>query len=484
MSTTPQSPPVDGGVTRMSARARALLFVLCGSIFLEGVDVSMLGVALPAIRADLGMAPGELQWVVSAYVLTYGGFMLLGGRAADLLGRRRMFVFWLAVFVVFSGLGGLATDGWMLIASRAVTGLAAAFMTPAGLSLITTSFAEGPVRNRALLWYAGTAAGGFSLGLVVGGLLTALGWRWVFFAPVILAAIILVLAVKLIERDEPPRRVPGQKYDVVGAITVTLGAVGAVYTIVMAPEVTVGETAVTAAVSAALLVAFVVVERRSSAPLVRLGLFRGANLVRANLATVLFAGSFVGFQFTTVLYLQDLRGWTALETGVALLVVGIDSILAPTVTPKLVDRFGNHKVMLVGLLLAVVGYALFLGIPADAGYWTGVCPTMVLLGLAFTLVYGPLTIVAVEGVADEEQGLAGGVWNTSFQFGGALGLAGAASLSAAAGTGEGAMLTGFHHAYLLPVIATGVAVLIVASGLARRKAAGAPTADPAAQAVS
>ncbi|WP_447007753.1 MFS transporter [Saccharothrix isguenensis] len=451
----------------MTPRARALLLVLCGSIFLEGIDVSMLGVALPAIRADLGMAPGELQWVVSAYVLAYGGFMLLGGRAADLLGRRRMFVLWLTVFVLFSGLGGLATEGWMLITARAMTGLAAAFMTPAGLSLITTSFAEGPLRNRALLWYAGTAAGGFSLGLVVGGLLTALGWRWVFFAPVVLAAAILVLAVRLIEHDATPART-GQGYDIVGAVTMTLGAVGVVYTVVVAPEVPPGETALTAAISLALLAAFVVAERRSSGPLIRLGIFRSANLVRANLATVLFAGSFVGFQFITVLYMQDVRGWTALQTGVALLVIGIDSVLAPTLTPRLVDRFGNHKVLFAGFTVALVAYALFLGIPADADYWTAMFPTMVLLGVAFTLVYGPLTIVAVEGVADEEQGLAGGIWNTSFQFGAALGLALAASSSVA----EGGLLEGFHRALVVPVIATGVAVVIVATGLAGREKVG------------
>jgi MFS family permease len=452
----------------MTPRARALLFVLCGSIFLEGVDVSMLGVALPAIRADLGMAPGELQWVVSAYVLAYGGFMLLGGRAADLLGRRRMFVLWLTVFVVFSGLGGLATDGWMLITARAMTGLAAAFMTPAGLSLITTSFPEGPLRNRALLWYAGTAAGGFSLGLVVGGLLTALGWRWVFFVPVILAAVILVLAVRLIAHDEAPARTD-QGYDVFGAVTMTLGAVGVVYTVVVAAEVPLGETVLTAAISVALLVAFVVVERRSSAPLIRLGIFRSVNLVRANLATVLFAGSFVGFQFITVLYLQDLRGWTALQTGLALLVIAIDSVLAPTLTPRLVDRFGNPKVLVAGFAVALVAYALFLGIPADAGYWTAMFPTMVLLGVAFTLVYGTLTIVAVEGVADEEQGLAGGIWNTSFQFGGALGLGMAASLS----VGEAGLLEGFHRALVVPVIATAVGLLIVATGLAGKNRVGA-----------
>ncbi|WP_459716461.1 MFS transporter [Actinophytocola sp. KF-1] len=447
----------------MNGRARAVLFVLCGSIFLEGVDVSMLGMALPAIRADLGMSTAELQWVVSAYVLSYGGFMLLGGRAADLLGRRRMFVFWLAVFLAFSGLGGLAGDGWVLIVSRFVTGVAAAFMTPAGLSLITTSFPEGPLRNRAVLWYAAAGAGGFSLGLVVGGLLTGLGWRWVFFAPVLLAAVILVVAVRLVPADVPadgPRR-----FDVVGALTLTTGMVALVYTVVRLPEVPAVVSVVTGAVAVALLGTFVAVERRAPAPLVRLGILRNVALVRANLATVLFAGAFVSFQFITVLYLQEVRGWSAIETGLALLVVAIDAVLAPTVTPKLVDRFGNPPVIAAGVAAAVLGYALFLSIPADAGYWTAMFPTMVLLGIAFTLVYGPLTIVATDGVADAEQGLASGLWNTSFQFGSALGLAVATSLSVAA---HG--LAGLHDALAVPVTAAALAFAVAVTGLRRRPA--------------
>jgi MFS family permease len=452
------------GNQKMSGRARAVLFVLCGAIFLEGVDVSMLGVALPAIRADLGMSTAALQWVVSAYVLGYGGFLLLGGRTADLLGRRRMFVGSMAVFVAFSWLGGFAGEGWMLIVARFVTGLAAAFMTPAGLSLITTAFPEGPLRNRALLWYAGTAAGGFSLGLVVGGLLTALGWRWLFFASALLAVLVLVLAVRLVPADVPdagPRR-----FDVTGALTLTTGMIFLVYTVVRVPEVPAAATVATLTVSVLLLAVFVVVERRTPAPLVRLGILRNTALVRANLTTVLFAGAFVAFQFITVLYLQELRGWSPIETGMALLVVAIDAVLAPTVAPRLVQRWGNPRVILVGTAAAVVAYALFLNIPADAGYWTAMFPTMVLIGIAFTLVYGPLTIQATDGVADAEQGLASGLWNTSFQFGAALGLAVATSLSVGAG-GDG-QLAGFHSAYTLPVAAAAAALVVTATGARRR----------------
>lgn len=192
----------------MPARAWALLLVLCGTIFLEGIDVAMLAVAVPSIRSDLELSTGTAAWVMSAYVLGYAGFTLLGGRAADLLGRRRMFLGWLTVFLLFSGLGGFATEGWMLITARFVTGVAAAFMTPAAMSIITTSYEEGQQRNQALLVFAGTAAGGFTLGLVIGGLLTQLGWRWVFFAPVLLAAAVLLAALRLIPRRRGPRRRP------------------------------------------------------------------------------------------------------------------------------------------------------------------------------------------------------------------------------------------------------------------------------------
>src|SRR5918998_2342691 len=193
---------------RAASRAQAwlLLLVLSGAVFLEGADISMMGVALPSIRDELGMSTTSLQWVVSAYVLGYGGFVLLGGRIGDLVGRRRTFLIALGVFVAFSGVGGLAQEGWVLVLARFVTGLAAAFMTPVGLSIITTTFAEGPVRNRALLVYAGFGAGGFSFGLVLGGLLTGLDWRWVFFAPVVLAAALLAVAPRVVPRDVPSGR--------------------------------------------------------------------------------------------------------------------------------------------------------------------------------------------------------------------------------------------------------------------------------------
>jgi MFS family permease len=454
----------------MSRRSLGLLLVLCGSIFIEGIDVAMLSLALPAIRDDLGLSTGGLQWVMSAYVLAYGGLVLLGGRAADLLGRRRMFLLWLTVFLLFSGLGGLATDGWMLVVARFVTGAAAAFITPAGLSIITTTFPEGPQRQKALLVYAGTAAAGFSLGLVAGGLLTAVDWRWVFFAPLALAGVILAAAVRLVPDDgRPDARARG--FDLAGAATLTAGMVALVYGVVRLEEPGHGPgwTAAVLAGGAALLAAFVGVERRAPAPLVRLGVLRSASLVRANLSALLFGGSFLGFQFLIVLYMQELRGWSALETSFALLVVSIDAVLAPTVTPRLVDRFGNARLIVAGLAMATTAYALFVPVGLDWAYAV-MFPIVLLLGLAFALAYGPLTIVATEGVADDEQGLAGGLLYASWQFGAALGLSAVTAVSVAV-TGDGgstaAALDGIRAGLVVPVAMAALATLTAATALGR-----------------
>lgn len=432
---------------------------------MEGVDVSMMGVALPSIRAELGLSTSELQWIVSAYVLGYGGFVLLGGRAADLLGRRRMFLAWLGVFVVFSGLGGIADSGWLLIVARFVTGVAAGFMAPAGLSIITSSFPEGRERNQALLVYAGVAAAGFSLGMVVGGLLTAIGWRWVFFAPVVMASLLFVLAVRVVPRDVD--RVRGA-FDLGGAVSLTGAMILLVFTVVRAPHVDLVLTLAGLAGSALLLAAFVAIERRAPAPLVRLGILRRASLVRANLGTMLFVGAFVAFQFVAVLYLQELRGWSPVETGLALVVLGIDAILAPTLTPRLVDRFGKLPVIGAGMTLAAIGYALFLPLRPDWTYLQ-MLPTMVLVGVAFALTFGTLMIVATDGIAEAEQGLASGLQYVSLQFGAAVGLAVVAAVNVAAtnGTSERALLDGYQAALLVPVAAVALGLLVTATALAR-----------------
>jgi MFS family permease len=295
--TKPQAEPAPDE-PGWDAHLWGVLILLCGVLFLDGLDVSMVGVALPSIREDLGLSTSQLQWIVSGYVLGYGGLLLLGGRAADLLGRRRVLLGALGVFTCASLLGGLVSDGSLLVATRFLKGASAAFTAPASLSMITTTFPEGYCRNRALSIYTACGASGFSLGLIFGGLLTEVGWRFTFLLPVPIAAAILLVGPRLLPKD-PPKRVDRRGVDVAGAFAVTAGMLLLVRTVVRAPDVGwgSGSTLVSFAIAAALLTAFVAIERRAPQPLVRLEILRSASLVRANLGAMAVFGSYVGFQF-------------------------------------------------------------------------------------------------------------------------------------------------------------------------------------------
>jgi len=463
----------------MSARTWGMLLVLCGALFLDAMDVSMIGVALPSIQTELDMSTSSLQWVVSAYVLGYGGFLLLGGRAADLFGRRRMFLVSLGVFVVASMLGGFANDGTLLIATRFVKGVSAAFTAPAGLSIITTSFAQGPARNKAISVYTATGATGFSLGLVFGGLLTEIGWRWVFFLPAPLALTAVLAGIRLVPKDAVAARA-SRSFDVAGALTLTAAMLLLVFTVVEAPSVGWGtaRTLVSFAGVAGLFAAFVAIERRTAVPLVRLGILRSSSLVRANLAAMTLIGSWFGFQFVATLYMQELRGWSPLQTGLAIFPGGLlVALLAPRIAP-LVARFGVGRLIAAGFVSAAIGYALFIPIGLDSNYATAMLPTFVFAGIGFALAYGPLNIAATNGVAASEQGLASGLVNTSFQFGGALVLAVATAVNNAANGSGGsaqALLDGFQAAVVVSVIA---AALGLAVTTVRRRTGVVPAVEP------
>jgi MFS family permease len=455
--------PNTSHAQQLTGRAWGMLLVLCGALFLDALDISMVGVALPSIRTDLDMSTSSLQWVVSAYVLGYGGFLLLGGRAADLLGRRRVFLIALGVFLVASGLGGLTNDGTLLIVTRFIKGMSAAFTAPAGLSIITTTFAEGAARNKALSIYTATGATGFSLGLVFGGLLTELGWRWTMFLPVPIALVTLVAATRLVPVDNPPLRTR-RSFDLAGAFSLTAGMLLLVYTVVEAPDrgwasaQTLGSFALTAAI----LGAFVYREQHTSAPLVRLGIFRSETLVRANLGAMGLVGGWFGFQFIATLYMQQLRGWSPLETGLAILPAGaLVALLAPRVAP-LIARYGAMRLAAFGAASTAAAYALFIPIGLESGYVEAILPTMLLGGLGFALAFGPVNVAATSGVAPVEQGLASGLVSTSFQFGGALVLAIVTAVNNAYVGGDGsdqALLDGFHPALVVSVAAALVAVV-------------------------
>ena len=459
----------------MSVRALALLLVVCGALFLEGIDIAMLNVAVPSIAVDIGLSVGAAHWVISAYVLGYGGFMLLGGRIADIVGRRRVFLAALLRFVAFSGLGGIAQESWMLILARFITGVTAAFMTPAGFSIVTSTFPEGAQRNRALAVYGAVGAGGFVLGMVAGGLLTSVSWRWVFFAPMVLGGLLLLAGSLLIRPDGP--RSAGGGFDIGGALTATAGMVATIFALVSVGEshdVVAG--AVGLGVGALMIIFFVVIERRTAAPLVQLDLLRRGPLSISSIVGLLFMASFFAFQFTVTLYLQELRGWSPLETGLTFAIMGLDLVFAPIVTPWLVDRFGNAVIMTAGLVAAAASFTLMLRLQSDWSY-VDLLPSLLLVAVAFTLVYGPLTAAATEGLADSEHGVAGGVVYTGFQFGSALGLA--LVTIALVGGGVVAGLEDYRRALAVAaVLAVSAVIGGVVAVLRRRRALKGSQAEP------
>ncbi|OXM73584.1 MULTISPECIES: MFS transporter [Amycolatopsis] len=458
--------------TRWDARLWAVLLTVSTVVGLDALDVSMVGVALPSIQAELGLSTSALQWVVSGYVLGYGGLLLLGGRTADLLGRRRVFLVAVAVFAVASLLGGLVDNGALLIASRFIKGLAAAFTAPAALSIITTTFQEGPARNRAISIFAVFGASGYSAGLVFSGLLTEVGWRWTFLLPVPIALIALVSAIKVVPAYERDHSAGG--YDLPGAITGAAGSLLLVFGVVEAPEVgwAAPRTLITFAVAVALLTAFVVIEKRSSHPLLRLGILRSGPLARANLGAALFFGAYIGFQFVVMLYLQDVLGWSALETALGFLPAAlIVAFGSPRIEP-LIERVGTSRTILGGVLAHVIAYVLFLRVDEHSGYAGSVLPSMILLGIGFTLAFSSLNIQATTGISDNEQGLAGGLLNTSLQVGGAIGLA--IVTAVLTGSGGGSLLTGLTPALTVITGIAALGLLIAASGVVRLRRAPEP----------
>jgi MFS family permease len=458
-----------------NARLWGLLLVVCTVIALDALDVSMVGVALPSIGAALGLTTSSLQWVVSGYVLGYGGLLLLGGRAADLLGRRRVFLVALGVFAGASLLGGLATDGSLLIAARFIKGAAAAFTAPAALSIVTTTFPEGPARNRAIGIFGVFGASGYSLGLVFSGLMTQVGWRWTFLLPVPIALVTLLLGRKLVPDHGRPAR-DGRGYDVPGAVTIVAGALLLVYTVVSAPAVgwATARTVLGLLVAAGLIAAFVAIELRSRHPLVRLGILRAPHIRRANLGVVFFFGGYLSFQFVVMQYFQAVRQFSPLVTALAFLPCALIVAVGSPRTGALVDRFGPVPVVAAGVVAHAAAYLLFFQVSQTSNYLVSVLPSMVLLGIGFMLAFPALNIQATSGVHDSEQGLAGGLLNTSVQIGGAVILAVVTAVVTANGgehASAAALLAGFRPALAVVAGVSMIGLLVAVSGLVRRRRA-------------
>ena len=400
------------------------LILLAAAQFLVVLDASIVNVALPSIGKALHFSEQNLQWVVNAYVLVFGGFLLLGGRMADLLGRRRVFMAGLVLFALASLAGGLATSEGFLIAARAVQGLGAAILSPAALSIVTTTFPEGAERNKALGIWGAVAGGGGAAGVLAGGVLTdSLGWEWVFFVNVPIAFAAFALTPRWI--DESRMEVAERRFDALGAVTVTAGLSLLVYAMVKATDVGWGATStiVLLAIAVALLAAFVAVELRSAAPLVPFRIFRSRSLSGANLSGLLIGASLFSMFFFVSLYMQQVLGYEPLKAGFSYLPLALTIIVSAGVASQLVEKFGFKPVLVFGMALVAIGLLMFSGVDANGSFVSDVLPASLVAaaGLGFSFV--PVTIAAVSGVRDDDAGLASGLINTSQQIGGALGLA-------------------------------------------------------------
>ena len=401
------------------------LALLCSAYFMVILDVSIVNVALPSIQADLHFSPGDLQWVLSAYALTFGGFLLLGGRTADILGRRRMFMGGVALFTVASLLCGLSTSEGMLIAARAVQGLGAAILSPAALSIITTTFEEGAERNKALGIWGAMGGSGAAVGVLAGGILTKfLGWEWIFFVNVPIGVTAFALTRSVVRESRADVR--DRHFDAAGAVLITSALSLLVYALTQANRVgwTSARTIAILVASAVLHLAFIAVERRSPAPLVPLGIFaRLRTLTGANVVSFLVGGLTFAMFFMLSLYMQQVLGLSALQTGAGYLAVALTAIVSSGVAQALVTRASVKPVLIVGVTLMGLGNLWFTQVSPDGSYWIDLLPGFLAIGVGLGFSFVPLSIAALAGVTSQEAGLASGLFNTSQQIGGALGVA-------------------------------------------------------------
>jgi EmrB/QacA subfamily drug resistance transporter len=433
--------------------------------FMVVLDATIVNVALPSIQKDLGLSEANLQWIINAYTLLFGGFLLLGGRAGDLLGRKRVFLVGLVIFTTASLLNGLATSSGMLIGFRSLQGLGAALISPAALSIISTTFAEGKERARALGVWAAIAIGGSAFGLVLGGWLTqSFSWPWIFFVNVPVGVATFLLALRFVpeSREEGAHR----SYDIAGAVTITGGLMSLVYAIVKAETEgwTASTTLIFFTVAIVLIVAFVFRELRAVQPLVRLSIFRVRSLLTANLTMFLvFSGMFAMFFFNT-LYIQRVLGYHPLKAGVAFLPFTAGIMISAGIASGFAPRIGVRPVAAAGMILTAIGMLFFARMPVHGSYAVDVLPGMILASLGMGAVFMPLTLIATTGLEDEDQGLASGLFNTSQQIGGALGLAILSTIAASKthGGSPAQLVHGFHYAFAggAVIVLLGLAVMV------------------------
>jgi EmrB/QacA subfamily drug resistance transporter len=465
--------PVAAPGTGPDPRRWSALALLCTAFFMVILDSAIVVVALPSIDADLAFGAEDLQWVLSAYLLSFGGLLLLGGRAADLLGRRRMFMVGTGLFALASLAAGLAGTSGALLTARAVQGVAAAIMTPTALSIVMTTFPEGPERNKALgVWGSTGAIGGTAAWLVGGPITDGLGWEWIFFLNVPVAAAVAALSPVLLRES---RGVTGRRrFDAAGAVTITAALVALVYAVVDAPQAgwADGQTVGLLTLAAVLIAVFAGIESRSTAPLAPLRVFRSRSLVGGNL--VLFALGTMGFAVPFVLtqYAQEVLGWSPIQFGLASLVMPVTAVVGTVSAQRLATRVGVRPVAVVALALTGLGSLFLTRVSVDGSYLGDLFPGLLLLGPGIGAAYVAGSIASLSGVADADAGLASGLNNAAFQIGGAVGVAilSTIAVSGARGATDPAALTrgyGSAFAVAIAVAAVGMAAATLLLGARR-----------------
>jgi EmrB/QacA subfamily drug resistance transporter len=457
---------MSNGSDRPDVRRWLALALLGTAFFMVVLDSTIVYVALPSIDDALGFSAGGLQWVISAYLLTFGGLLLLGGRSADLLGRRRMFMVGIALFVGSSLLCGFAWSDQVLVGARVIQGTAAAIMAPTALSLLMTVFEEGPERNRALGIWGGIGGVGATSGLLIGGPVTeGLGWEWVFFINVPVGIAVLALCPALLPESRAPvgRRV----YDVAGAVTITAALVLLVYAVSEAPEVgwTGAQTIGSIVAAAALIAAFLRIETRSVAPLVPLGIFRSRTLVGGNLVLLTAGAAVDGMLIIVTLYAQEVLGYSTVEFGLGVAVMTVASVVGAVGGQALVTRVGLRPVALAGMILIASACLVLTQVSVDGSYFGDIFLGLLLFGAGLGATFVASQIAGLSGVAEQESGLAAGLVDSSFNIGSALGIAVLSSVAVARAENvladgqvdnAAAMTEGFQTAFM---VALGIAAL-------------------------
>ncbi|MFG2221935.1 MFS transporter [Streptomyces sp. NPDC048644] len=458
---------------RSAAPAWIVTLLVCAGQFLVVLDVSVVNVALPAVRTGLGLSELGLQWIVNAYLITFAGFMLLGGRVADIFGRKRIFVVGLALFTLASLAGGLAQEPWQLIAARTIQGVGAAVLSPATLTILTTSFPTGPARTRAIATWTAVGAGGGAVGGLVGGVLTQyLSWRWVLLINVPIGALVLAGAVLWLTES---RRDTGRRLDVPGAVLATGGLGLVAFGIVQTETAGWGSADALLPLVAGLLViaAFVAVEARAKAPLMPLGLFRLRTVSSANAAMVLSGAAMFSMWYFLSLYMQNVLSYTPLQAGISFIPHSLSIVIGSKIAPRLMNRTGAKTLALTGALISACGMAWQGAMGADGTYLGTLLGPGILMALGAGLAATPTAAIATSGAAPGDQGLVSGLVNTSRQMGGALGLSILSTVAAAralTGHGAEALASGYGLAFHVGALILLAAIALMAVALPGRRA--------------